>query len=214
MASNLPETRPASWASADDPNEKLPSAAADILEKGSASDTVDDVAPKPLWKRVLTTNASASYQTKRAMQSRHLTMIGEYNYTPIKALEHSVSVALGGTIGTGIFLSAGSVSLNATYTKTLCSTLAGHRSCRSRQRPLVLLRCRPLLLWSCDIVVSASVLPYTHIFTRPRGEMAAYIPVSGTFAVFGTRFVSPALGFTLGMSTNRDIITVAVKTYT
>ncbi len=29
--------------------------------------------------------------------------------------------------------------------------------------------------------------------------MASYIPVSGTFAVFGTRFVSPALGFTLGM---------------
>ncbi len=144
-------------------------------------------------------------------------MIGEYNYTPIKALEHSVSIALGGTIGTGIFLSAGSVSLYATYTKTLYSMLAGHRSCRSRQRPLVLLRCRPLLLWSCDIVVSASVLPYTHIFTRPRGEMAAYIPVSGTFAVFGTRFVSPALGFTLGTSTHRDNITVSVllfiKTY-
>ncbi|PSR76094.1 hypothetical protein PHLCEN_2v8682 [Hermanssonia centrifuga] len=30
------------------------------------------------------------------------------------------------------------------------------------------------------------------------GEMASYIPVSGTFSVFATRFVSPALGFTLG----------------
>ena len=29
--------------------------------------------------------------------------------------------------------------------------------------------------------------------------MAAYIPVTGSFAVFGTRFVSPALGFSLGM---------------
>ena len=28
--------------------------------------------------------------------------------------------------------------------------------------------------------------------------MAAYIPVTGSFAVFGTRFVSPALGFSLG----------------
>ncbi len=28
--------------------------------------------------------------------------------------------------------------------------------------------------------------------------MASYIPVSGTFSVFATRFVSPALGFTLG----------------
>ena len=32
-----------------------------------------------------------------------------------------------------------------------------------------------------------------------RGEMASYIPVSGTFSVFASRFVSPALGFTLGM---------------
>lgn len=30
--------------------------------------------------------------------------------------------------------------------------------------------------------------------------MAAYIPVTGTFAVFGSRFFSPALGFTLGTS--------------
>lgn len=28
--------------------------------------------------------------------------------------------------------------------------------------------------------------------------MAAMFPVSGAFSVFGTRFVSPALGFTLG----------------
>ena len=32
------------------------------------------------------------------------------------------------------------------------------------------------------------------------GEMASYIPVSGSFATFATRFVSPALGFTLGTS--------------
>lgn len=28
--------------------------------------------------------------------------------------------------------------------------------------------------------------------------MAAMFPVSGAFSVFGSRFVSPALGFTLG----------------
>ena len=28
--------------------------------------------------------------------------------------------------------------------------------------------------------------------------MSSMFPVSGAFAVFGTRFVSPALGFTLG----------------
>ncbi|GAA6058926.1 hypothetical protein JCM10212_002878 [Sporobolomyces blumeae] len=32
------------------------------------------------------------------------------------------------------------------------------------------------------------------------GEMSAFIPTSGSFASYGTRFVSPALGFTLGWS--------------
>ena len=30
------------------------------------------------------------------------------------------------------------------------------------------------------------------------GEMSSMYPVSGAFSTFGTRFVSPALGFTLG----------------
>ena len=30
------------------------------------------------------------------------------------------------------------------------------------------------------------------------GEMASMYPVSGAFSTFGTRFVSPALGFALG----------------
>ncbi|GAA5948701.1 hypothetical protein JCM3765_004979 [Sporobolomyces pararoseus] len=32
------------------------------------------------------------------------------------------------------------------------------------------------------------------------GEMSSYIPLSGTFSTYATRFVSPALGFTLGWS--------------
>jgi len=32
--------------------------------------------------------------------------------------------------------------------------------------------------------------------------MSSMYPVSGAFSVFGTRFVSPALGFTLGMPIN------------
>lgn len=32
------------------------------------------------------------------------------------------------------------------------------------------------------------------------GEMSALVPVSGAFATFGSRYVSPALGFTLGWS--------------
>jgi hypothetical protein len=46
------------------------------------------------------------------------------------------------------------------------------------------------------------VFPF-HDVTRTRvewdrGEMASFIPVSGAFSVFGTRFVSDAVGFTLG----------------
>ena len=74
MASAISETRPASWASDDEVKEKVPDASADVLEKGS----LDHGAKKPsVWKRVLVGNASADNATKRAMQSRHLTMIGE-----------------------------------------------------------------------------------------------------------------------------------------
>ncbi|KAM5542466.1 hypothetical protein V8D89_003925 [Ganoderma adspersum] len=106
-------------------------------------------AKRPIWKRVLVGDANQGNETKRAMQSRHLTMI-----------------ALGGTIGTGIFLSAGSAV-----------ALAGPAS--------ALLSYFTVGLFCYGVVISL-------------GEMAAYIPVTGSFAEFGTRFVSPALGFTLG----------------
>ncbi|CDO77231.1 hypothetical protein BN946_scf184747.g44 [Trametes cinnabarina] len=94
-----------------------------------------------VWKRVLVGNASAQNDTKRAMKSRHLTMIG-------------------------IFLSAGSAIAVAGPASALISYFIVGIFCYA-------------------VVISL-------------GEMAAYIPVSGTFAVFGTRFFSPALGFTLG----------------
>ncbi|KAH9884943.1 amino acid permease/ SLC12A domain-containing protein [Cubamyces lactineus] len=102
-----------------------------------------------MWKRILVGNASEQNETKRAMKSRHLTMI-----------------AIGGTIGTGIFLSAGSAIATAGPASALFSYFIVGIFCYA-------------------VVISL-------------GEMAAYIPVSGTFAVFGTRFFSPALGFTLG----------------
>ena len=36
-----------------------------------------NVTKRPLWKRVLVGDANQGNETKRAMQSRHLTMIGE-----------------------------------------------------------------------------------------------------------------------------------------
>ncbi|KAG6331325.1 hypothetical protein ID866_7763 [Astraeus odoratus] len=77
-----------------------------------------------------------------------------------------MNLAIGGTIGTGIFLSAGSAI-----------ALAGPGSA----------------LLSYMVV---GLFVYTVVITL--GEMAAMFPVSGAFSVFGTRFVSPALGFTLG----------------
>ncbi|KAH9947189.1 amino acid permease-domain-containing protein [Amylocystis lapponica] len=104
---------------------------------------------RALWRRVLAGDADGAHETKRAMAGRHLMMI-----------------AIGGTIGTGIFLSAGSaVSLAGPGSALLSYIVVG--------------------LFCYAVVISL-------------GEMASYIPVSGTFAVFGTRFVSPALGFTLG----------------
>jgi amino acid permease len=115
----------------------------------------DEVVSKTLtsvWKRFIVRSrdaASAENETKRAMQSRHLMMI-----------------AIGGTIGTGIFLSAGSAI-----------ALAGPGS--------ALLSYFVVGMFVYSVVISL-------------GEMSAMFPVSGAFSVFGSRFVSPALGFTLG----------------
>ena len=47
----------------------------DGIEK-SRPDSPND-AKRPIWKRVLVGDANQGNETKRAMQSRHLTMIGE-----------------------------------------------------------------------------------------------------------------------------------------
>lgn len=49
---------------------------------------------------------------------------------------------------------------------------------------------------SSDIVVGAFCLGVI----LSLGEMSALLPLSGAFSTFGTRFVSPALGFALGWS--------------
>ncbi|KAF8804296.1 amino acid permease [Phlegmacium glaucopus] len=87
--------------------------------------------------------------TQRGMQSRHLTMI-----------------AIGGTIGTGIFLSAGIAIATGGPGSALLSYFV-------------------LGVFVYAVVISL-------------GEMSSMYPVSGAFSTFGTRFVSPALGFTLG----------------
>ncbi|CCL99553.1 uncharacterized protein FIBRA_01571 [Fibroporia radiculosa] len=123
-----------------------------IEESGSevsAAGSLESPSPFAAWKRFFTGNADGTHTTQRGMGPRHLMMI-----------------AIGGTIGTGIFLSAGSAVATAGPGSALISYFI-------------------VGIFCYGVVISL-------------GEMASYIPVSGSFAVFGSRFVSPALGFTLG----------------
>ncbi|RUS24500.1 lysine-specific permease, partial [Jimgerdemannia flammicorona] len=88
-------------------------------------------------------------QVQRKLKQRHLQMI-----------------AIGGTIGTGIFVSSGASIAAAGPGGALVSYLL------------------------------VAVMVYFIVMSL--GEMSALIPVSGAFTTFASRFVDPALGFTLG----------------
>ncbi|KIM38704.1 hypothetical protein M413DRAFT_420048 [Hebeloma cylindrosporum] len=135
--------------------ERTSSPKSSVLKEEYVSNSQPNDLPNPttaareksgFWK---TLAAAPGNETQRGMQSRHLMMI-----------------AIGGTIGTGIFLSAGSAV-----------ALAGPGSA----------------LLSYFVV---GLFVYAVVITL--GEMSSMYPLSGAFSIFGTRFVSPALGFTLG----------------
>ncbi|KAK3312626.1 putative arginine transporter [Apodospora peruviana] len=86
---------------------------------------------------------------QRRLKSRHLQMI-----------------AIGGTIGTGLFIGSGS----ALATSGPAGTLIAYAFIGS-------------------VVLSVMVA---------LGEMATYIPVSGAFTSYATRFVDPSIGFAMG----------------
>ncbi|KAF2771662.1 amino acid permease [Teratosphaeria nubilosa] len=88
-------------------------------------------------------------QLKRRLQSRHLQMI-----------------AIGGTIGTGLFIGSGEALAEAGPAGALIAyTFVG------------------TLVYSVMIAL---------------GEMATYIPISGAFTAYASRFVDPSLGFAMG----------------
>ncbi|PHH51932.1 Arginine permease [Ceratocystis fimbriata CBS 114723] len=109
---------------------------------------VDATPASPVSGSALAT-AETSGEMKRDLGSRHLQFI-----------------AIGGTIGTGLFLGTG----NALAT-------GGPIGC--------------LIAFAFVGVVVYSVM-------TALGEMAAYIPVTGSFAVYASRFVDPSLGFAMG----------------
>ncbi|QNP97028.1 YALIA101S01e03686g1_1 [Yarrowia lipolytica] len=81
---------------------------------------------------------------------------------------HVTFIALGGTIGTGVFLSLGQ-----------SITIVGPMGC-----------------FTCFIIVGIFV--YSVVICL--GEMASYIPSSGAFAHYGSRFVDDSFGFALGIN--------------
>jgi lysine-specific permease len=94
-------------------------------------------------------SANKGHTLQRGLKARHIQMI-----------------ALGGTIGTGLFMASGKAIVNGGPGGALLAYgLVG-----------ILVFCVMMSL----------------------GEMAAYIPVAGSFSHFATRFVDPSLGFMVG----------------
>ncbi len=93
--------------------------------------------------------ATTSEGLRRSLRSRHLTMI-----------------AIGGAIGTGLFVASGA---------TISQAGPGGA--------LVAYGAVGVMVW---------------LIMQSLGEMAAYLPVAGSFGEYGTRFVSPSFGFAIG----------------
>lgn len=88
-------------------------------------------------------------QLRRDLKARHLTMI-----------------AIGGSIGTGLFVASGATIAQAGPAGALLSY----------------------------IIIGVMV----YFLMTSLGELAAYLPVSGTFATYGARYVDEAFGFAIG----------------
>ncbi|MDO4903618.1 MAG: amino acid permease [Limosilactobacillus sp.] len=96
-----------------------------------------------------TNGQQADGQIKRTLETRHLTMI-----------------ALGGTIGTGLFITSGSAISTAGPGGALVAY----------------------------IVMGIMV----YFMMTSLGEMATYMPLTGSFSAYSTKYVDPALGFAMG----------------
>ncbi|WP_251862048.1 amino acid permease [Clostridium sp. Marseille-Q2269] len=94
-------------------------------------------------------NNSGSHKLKRSLQARHLNMI-----------------AMGGAIGTGIFLALGATIKQAGPGGALTA-------------------------YACIGVM-------VYFLMTSLGEMATFMPVSGSFETYASKFVDPAFGFALG----------------
>ncbi|MFY9178600.1 MAG: amino acid permease, partial [Venatoribacter sp.] len=92
---------------------------------------------------------SSNGQLRRSLKPRHLAMI-----------------AIGGSIGTGLFVASGATIAQAGPGGALLSY--------------------------------AIIGLVVYFMMTSLGEMAAYMPEAGSFAAYGSRYVSPGFGFALG----------------
>ncbi|MFC4078351.1 amino acid permease [Salinithrix halophila] len=99
--------------------------------------------------QVTSENGASSGGLKRDLKSRHLSMI-----------------AIGGAIGTGLFVASGSSIHEAGPGGALTA------------------------------YVAVGIMVY--FLMTSLGEMASFMPVSGSFSTYSSRFVDPALGFAMG----------------
>ncbi|KAF4974530.1 hypothetical protein FZEAL_8581 [Fusarium zealandicum] len=118
------------------------------------SSSADEKSPRVSNDRKAPVNNKEDVETgesglERGLSSRHLQFI-----------------AIGGTIGTGLFLGTGGALFKA--------------------GPVALLIA---FLFMGSVVYSVMV---------SLGEMAAYIPIAGSFTAYATRFIDPAVGFAMG----------------
>ncbi len=105
--------------------------------------------PEPVDAIPNSAEKSSARQLQRRLQARHLNMI-----------------AIGGAIGTGLFVASGATISQAGPGGALVAYL------------LI-----GLMVW---------------LVMQSLGEMAAYLPVAGSFQEYGTRYVSPSFGFAIG----------------
>eukprot|EP00842_Homolaphlyctis_polyrhiza_P005350 jgi/Hompol1/5816/HPOL_002124-RA len=100
--------------------------------------------------------------------------------------------ALGGTIGTGLFLASGSTIATAGPLGALIGYCIVGAMVYGISKGLLMLAIR-LASYVCEHLSDSIPLAATSL-----GELAAYMPVSGSFNTYAGRFVDPALAFALG----------------
>ncbi|RDW59591.1 amino acid permease-1 [Coleophoma cylindrospora] len=124
--------------------DRISTAPPPVAEKKPMERTASSGSSHDIEKRVGTTAAVA-----RRLKPRHLQMI-----------------AIGGTIGTGLFIGSGSALAKAGPVGALIA------------------------------YIFVGSLVYSVMISL--GEMATYIPITGAFTQYATRFVDPSLGFAMG----------------